>query len=232
MPLRDVGWLILDLDNTLLDFDRAAKRSLISTYRRFGISTDEVHINAYRQINHRCWRAFEAGEIDVATLKNLRFQMLVEDLAISINPDQINSFYLNTLSKQIDPMPGALEFLKWADNNFSLVLATNGFKQVQRPRIASSGISAHFKHIIISEEIGFNKPDKEFFDHTFHRMEGPAKNEVMIIGDNLGSDIKGGADYGILTCWLNNGDITKPQNAPTPDLSIHKLHDLLKYHSS
>lgn len=231
MPLRDVGWLILDLDNTLLDFDRAAKRSLISTYRRFGISTDEKHINAYRHINHRCWRAFEAGEIDVVTLKDLRFQMLVEDLGLSINPDQINSFYLDTLSKQIDPMPGAHDFLNWADKSFSLVLATNGFKQVQRPRIALSGISAYFKHIIISEEIGFNKPDKEFFDHTFSRMGEPAKKEVMIIGDNLGSDIKGGTDYGILTCWLNSEDIYLPENAPTPDLSIHKLDDLLKYHS-
>lgn len=231
MPLRDVDWLILDLDNTLLDFDRAARRSLISAFRRFGITPDEEHINAYRQINHRCWRAFEAGEIDVDTLKDLRFRLLVENLGVSISPDQINSFYLTTLSKQIDPMPGSHNFLKWANKNFSLVLATNGFKEVQRPRIAASGISGYFQHIIISEEIGYNKPDSGFFDHTFTQMGGPARKEVMIVGDNLGSDIKGGADYGILTCWFNRDQISIPQEAPTPDFSIHRLADLLKYHS-
>ncbi|MDH3650303.1 MAG: YjjG family noncanonical pyrimidine nucleotidase [Saprospiraceae bacterium] len=225
MPLANIRWLLLDLDNTLLDFTQSAKRALSATYRVFGVERNTKNVDTYREINNKCWLAFESGHIDVATLKNLRFHLLVDELNLDVDPNAINQYYLRTLSQQIDPMPGAHSFLKWSSKHFSLVLATNGFQEVQRPRIASSGMAAYFDHIVISEEIGFNKPAPGFFEYTFEKMGAPKKTHVMIIGDNLGSDIQGGSDYGIRTCWFNPEQYSPSPTSPVPDLSIAALDD-------
>jgi 2-haloacid dehalogenase len=84
-----------------------------------------------------------------------------------------------------------------------LVIITNGLKDVQKPRLARSTIGRYFADMIISDDVGAAKPSREIFDIAFRRMNDPDKGDVLIIGDSLSSDIKGGSDYGIDTCWFN-----------------------------
>lgn len=209
-----VDWLLIDLDNTLLDFTAGANRSLIAALKAFEIEPSEGNIDIYHTINHQCWEAFEKGELDVDTLRRRRFELFVETLAVSVDAGKLNSFYLSILSEQIDEIKGARQFLEWASLRYKLVLATNGFASVQRPRIARSQLQTYFEHIVISEEIGVQKPHAGFFDHAFEKMNHPAKERVMIIGDSQSSDINGGRNYGIRTCWLRQpgSKSVTPQN--------------------
>ena len=199
-----LDWLLIDLDNTLLDFNAGANRSLIEAMMAFEIEPSSQHIHTYHEINHQCWEAFEKGEFDISTLRRKRFELFVEVLDVDVNADRINAFYLDRLSQQTDEIAGARTFLDWAHSRYRLVLATNGFASVQWPRIRKAQLLPYFEHILISEEIGVQKPAGGFFDHAFHRMEFPEKDRVMIIGDSLSSDIEGGRSYGIRTCWLRH----------------------------
>ena len=105
------------------------------------------------------------------------------------------------------------------------MLATNGFAEVQRPRLRKSGLDLYFDHIAISEEIGWQKPHAPFFDHVFERMQHPHRSEVLMVGDSLSSDIAGGYSYGIHTCWYNP-DGSAHGHQIRPDLSIKHLHEL------
>jgi 2-haloacid dehalogenase len=151
--------------------------------------------------------------------------MFVEQNKLDIEPQVINRFYLTLLSQQTEEIVGARMLLDHAVGRFELVLVTNGFPEVQHPRILKSAFGDYFKHIIISEEIGHSKPAREFFDYAFEKMGSPKKEQVMIIGDSLSSDIKGGAQYGIRTCWFNLQGITN-QSGIQPDYTVTSLVEI------
>ncbi len=203
MHSLELSWLLVDLDNTILDFDKGAHAALLSTFKKFEFSDLNKLIKSYHNINRTCWQQFESEEIDVDTLKKQRFRLFVREHNLKIDPDRLNNYYLNKLSEQITEISGARDFLNKCSRRFNLLLATNGFARVQRPKIARSGIAKYFEHIVISEEIGASKPSPEFFKTAFILMGKPDPSSVMIIGDSLSSDIKGGLDFGIHTCWFN-----------------------------
>ena len=132
--------MIIDLDNTLLDFDTAAAKSLSITFKRFNVPVTIDNINVYKVINHECWTLFEEDVIDIEMLKRMRFEKLVEALGINADPAKMNHLYLNTLGLQVDEVEGSRDFLDWSSKRFNLVLATNGFAEVQRPRIRHAGL--------------------------------------------------------------------------------------------
>lgn len=218
-------WLLFDLDNTLLDFDEGAAWSLRETLAEFALEDQDRLIDSYHEVNVRCWKRFEDGEIDIPTLKRLRFENFVKENGLNLDPAMINRKYLDRLARQIKEITGARSLLEQSLSRFNLVLVTNGFAEVQHPRIEKAGLKNYFKHVVISEEIGSNKPAGSFFDYTFELMNQPGKEEVMIIGDSLSSDIKGGLDYGIKTCWFNP---KKRMNDTTviPDHVVHSLEHI------
>ena len=225
MPLKNTSWLLIDLDNTLLDFDKSARHCLAQAFKDYKIENIDTATRLYKTINIKCWRAFEQGYIDVQTLKAWRFQLFVHAIRLPIKADELNKHYLHLLSNQIDEIPGAFPFLERAKSNYEMVLVTNGFEEVQKPRIETSGLYRHFRHIVISETIGHAKPDTAFFDHVFELMGHPPREEVLIIGDNLYSDIQGGKNYGIKTCWYNYHMTPNPTDI-TPDFEIKAFTNL------
>ena len=129
------------------------------------------------------------------------------------------------LSAKIFWMDNAKSLIEDWSGQFNMTLVTNGLKEIQRARLAKSDLGKYFHHVVISDEIGVAKPHAGFFDHVFEKIKFPKKDKVMIIGDSLNSDIRGGNDYGIDTCWLNmNGKISPEDNVPT--FTIGKLEEL------
>ena len=200
MPYR---WLIFDADNTLFDFDRAQTEALEKTFANLGYAFGAEHHTLYNRINAELWKRLERGEIPQAAIKKARFKRLGAETGWAFDVAGVSSSYLRHLSEGSYLLDGTLDLVKRLSETHRLIIMTNGLKEVQRPRFAASPVAGYMQDILISDELGVAKPDHGIFDIAFERMGLPAHAEVLMIGDSLSSDIAGGANYGIDTCWFN-----------------------------
>lgn len=220
-------WLLFDLDNTLFDFDAAELKALASTFPQFGQAYTPEIGEAYHRINRELWQAFERGEITAVQLRTTRFQILFQTIGFQADPAAFSDAYLANLATFPDLIDGADELIPRLSRTHYLALITNGLSDVQRPRLAASPIGDYFTAVTISDEIGIAKPDAGIFDAAFIAMGRPAKNDVLIIGDSLTSDIRGGVNYGMDTCWYNPAGQPNP-NGLAPTYEIRQLHEMLE----
>ena len=221
------SWLLFDLDNTLFDFDQSERYALRHTFAVHQLPYQPDYLATYHRINKACWEAFENGEIDQQTLREVRFKRFLAAIDCPADPNQLGATYLKTLASTEFVLPGARELLDNLQQQFQLVAVTNGLKEVQRPRIRQSKMAHYFREIIVSDEIGVSKPHAEFFDYTFSTIGHPAKTEVLIIGDNINSDIRGGLNYGISSCWYNPRQIANPTTLQ-PTYEVQHLKEIAK----
>lgn len=207
-------WLLFDADGTLFDYDRAETAALARAFARVGARFEPSYVPEYRRINGSLWLALEKKQTTPAVLKKRRFELLFETLGLGPAPADIADLYLECLADCSELVSGAAELFGSLDGRCQAAIVTNGLRAVQRPRIERSVIGRHIRHIIISEEIGTAKPSRDFFDATFDRLGHPAKDQVLMVGDNWAADIEGAAQYGLDTCWFNPRRLPRP--APTP----------------
>jgi len=145
----------------------------------------------------------EKGEITAAALRTTRFSRLFDAVGIQGEPEPFSDAYLRHLANCGDLIEGAESLIQQLSKSYRIALITNGLSDVQRPRLAASPLEPYFETITISDEIGVAKPDPGIFDVAFGQMGNPEKTAVLIIGDSLSSDMQGGLNYGIDTCWYN-----------------------------
>ncbi len=204
-------WLWFDADGTLFDYNRAEAAALRNTFQSLTLPFEDSYLDVYRKINHGLWQALERQEITQAVLRFRRFELLMEALQMSGSPEQMSSAYVEQLSICSELMDGAYEVLQALQGKSQIAIVTNGLQTVQRGRLEQSTIKDFISELIISEEVGAAKPHAAFFDAAFERCGHPQKSDVLIIGDSLTSDIQGGVDYGIDTCWYNPECETQPE---------------------
>jgi 2-haloacid dehalogenase len=208
-------WVMFDADGTLFDYDKVEVAALESTYEEMGLAYDVAQARVYRQINADMWLDFEQGRISQQRLRTKRFESLFDAAQIECDTEEFSQRYLANLALGTDLVDGAESVVRSLHGRVGLLLITNGLTEVQRPRFARSAVGQYFPKVVISEEVGVAKPDPKIFDIAFEQMGNPAKEDVLIVGDSLTSDIKGGSLYGIDTCWFNPG-----QQPRDPDLEI------------
>lgn len=196
-------WILFDADGTLFDFDTAAVNALRNCFAQFGHRFEDHYLEIYERINLQFWRDLEAGLVSPTELRSKRFEQLFEAIGITCDAHGFGDQYLKNLSDNSDLYDGAEEVVKQLAGNAKLMMITNGLQEVQRPRFARAAIKAYFEDFVISEEVGSAKPHAAIFDAAFALMGQPDKSEVLIVGDSLSSDIQGGHNYGIDTCWYN-----------------------------
>jgi YjjG family noncanonical pyrimidine nucleotidase len=196
-------WLLFDADGTLFDYDKAEIRALQHTFESFNFEFRPEFAKIYRLINAQIWQEFERGEVTQTDLRTKRFEHLAEAIKVEFDSLKFSQRYLGYLGEGHYLIAGAQEILEILSGKIGLMLITNGLKDVQRSRLARSTIQQYFSDVIISEEVGAAKPDKQIFEVAFQKMGHPPKKEVLLIGDSLTSDIRGGNQYGIDTCWFN-----------------------------
>ncbi|MDD6090701.1 MAG: YjjG family noncanonical pyrimidine nucleotidase [Candidatus Limivicinus sp.] len=218
--------VLIDLDNTILNFDIAERTALSAAFSHYGLEpTDEI-LSLYSSINRRYWEMLELGEISREALLVGRFVELFERIGCSAPAIDVESFYENRLASGHWFMPGAEELLEAMNGKYRLFMCSNGNARVQDGRIASSGIGHYFEDIFISERIGFDKPDPRYFKACFDRIPGFDRSRCIMVGDSLSSDIRGGINAGVLTCWYNPAAL--PRNTEIiPDYEISSLDQLL-----
>ena len=197
------NWILFDADGTLFDYDTAESAALRKSFEQSGHAYDMSYNNIYRQINAELWRAFEQGLVTQDDLRIRRFEELLTAIGSDADARRFSNFYLNNLSQQSILIDGAETLLKKLSRRCRFVIITNGLKQVQRPRFKYSSIAPLLTDIVISEEVGCAKPDPAIFDIAFEKMNHPSKRDVLMVGDSLSSDIQGGSNYGLDTCWYN-----------------------------
>ncbi len=221
-----IKYVLLDIDDTLLDFGKAEAAAIKKTFERIGIpATDEV-IARYSEINNAQWSALERGELTRQQVLVRRFDILFEELGITGVPSEMaQASYEYLLGIGHYFIDGAVELLEALKDKYELYIVSNGTACVQDSRLASAGIAPYFKDIFISERIGADKPSREFFDRAFSRIEGFEREKAIIVGDRLSSDILGGINAGITTCWFNPKRLPPDPDIPA-DYEIHALNEL------
>lgn len=195
--------ILFDADGTLFDFERAETFALQSALNELSLPYSKIILSEYKQINASLWLLLEQGKTTQSRLRNKRFELLHKRFNMPGDPKQTCEVFIKYLSQAVFFLPGAQQLLKDIHNDYDLYLVTNGITQVQKSRFALSGMSKYFKDMFISEELGVSKPDKKFFDIVFTSAAITDLASVLIVGDSLTSDIKGGNNACIDACWYN-----------------------------
>ena len=217
--------VLFDLDDTLFDFHKAEKIALTKTLMHFGIDPTEETLALYSTINAAHWKRLELGEISREEVKVGRYRELFKTIGVECDPVKATAYYESMLAIGHYFMPGAPELLEELYRKYRLYIVSNGTAKVQEGRIGSSGIAKYMDGIFISQILGANKPDKQFFDICFSEIPDFSLSETVIIGDSLSSDIKGGINAGITTVWFNPKGIEN-DNDIKPDYTIKELSEV------
>jgi len=220
-------WIIFDADGTLFNYDAAEFNALKNAFSYLDLPFSDNYLNIYRKFNKVLWKDFECGKFYIPLLNTKRFDLLLNEKKKKIEPRLFSTAYLDQLSLRHDLIEGVEELLQKLSGKIGMVLMTNGIKEVQRSRLNLSTIERYFSDIIISDEVGIAKPDIKIFEIAYNRMSRPKKDAILMVGDNLGSDIKGGVDFGIETCWYNP-DQAKIESSIKATYEIKDLSEILE----
>lgn len=217
--------ILFDLDDTILDFKKAEAVALSKTLTEQGITpTDEV-ILLYSKINASMWKRLEKGELTRAQVLVMRFEEFFRELDVKADANKTKTLYEQYLSIGHFFVDGAYEVLEKIHSQYDLYLVSNGTYKVQEGRLNSSNIKKFFKGVFISEKLGCVKPQREFFSKVFNEIPNVDLEKTIIIGDSLSSDIKGGNNVGIKTCWFNPKKAENNTDCVV-DYEIHKLDEI------
>ncbi len=208
--------VLLDLDNTLIDFNECARHSIMNIFDESGFEYSEKVFETFICENVKIWKRLEKGEITKADLRANRWNIILGKLGIDYDGTIIEEKFENGVAKGAYAVEGAYELLDYLYPKYELYIVSNGFRFVQESRLKIGDFRKYFKDIFLSEDIGIQKPAKEFFDYCFEKLEKPDKEDVILIGDSLSADIIGGLNYGIDCIWFNkNGDELPEKIKPT-----------------
>ena len=216
-----INFIFLDLDDTILDFHRSEAVALAKTLQSLNVTPTEAVIKRYSEINRAHWKALERRELTREQVLTGRFSQLFLELGMNVSPNVAQSLYEKNLSESHFFIDGAPRLLMTLSRKYPLYIASNGTTMVQKSRIASAGIGRYFKDVFLSQELGADKPQIEFFERATGQIEGYKPEEAIILGDSITSDMQGGINAGMHTCWFNPH--RRDREGVTPEFEITDL---------
>ena len=222
--------ILFDADNTLLNFDAAENKALAETLVNFGIEPDAETVQTYRTINEELWRQLEKGQIRREKLFGERFSRFLKAINAAGDGVEMNRFYLEQLSTHPDLMSAeVLDVLRELSEVATLAIVSNGAQKVQNRRLAESGVIDFMEDVFISEKMGCEKPNARIFDAALRALGVENREHVLMVGDSLASDIQGGSNAGLDTCWYNPNHAENPGKViPTYEItSLEELYPLV-----
>ena len=218
--------ILFDADNTLLNFDAAENKALAETLVNYGIEPDAETVQTYRTINEELWRLLEKGQIRREKLFGERFSRFLKAIDAAGDGVEMNRYYLEQLSTHPDLMsPEVLDVLRELSEVATLAIVSNGAQKVQTRRLAESGVMNFMEDVFISEKMGCEKPSARIFDAALRALGVENREHVLMVGDSLSSDIQGGSNAGLDTCWYNPNHAENPGKV-IPTYEIARLEEL------
>src|SRR5690625_5071277 len=219
--------IFFDVDDTLFDFTRSQQVAFKKVFAKYKLLNSlNLYEKSYQKISKVLWRDLEDGKINRVELSSERFRRLFLEHDIEMDAIVFNQDYLGFLAEQTHLIKNAEKVIRELSHK-RLAIITNGYTDVQTSRINNSPLKGAFEHLIISESTGFQKPQTEIFDYAFNRLQITDKFNVLMVGDSLTSDIRGGINYGIDTCWFNP-KYRENNTSLKPTYEINKLESLLE----
>ena len=216
--------IFIDIDNTLLDFNKCSEFSINSAAKDFNIDMPENYYPKFKKINDGLWHRIEQGELTIDGLKKIRFNLVFENLGIKADGPVFEDRYRVYLTQSAIPVDGAKELLEYLGAKYDIYAASNAPKNQQVDRLTTADMAKNIKGFFISEEIGFAKPSKEFFDYCFEKVGNPKPEEAYMIGDSINADITGAKAYGMKTILFNYDG--KKTGASLADYTVEKLLEI------
>ena len=230
--------VLIDLDDTLFDYPKAENSAFRSTFEEMGFFKENRFLKnqnsekfyteikkEYEKINSQLWKDLEKGVVDKEELKIIRFEKIIKKFELEYDSQKMSEIYLKKLGEGIFPFEVTEKLCKYLHSKYKVGIVTNGIKEVQYPRIQNSVIAKYIDKIIISDEIGVNKPDERIFEFAINYFGILDKSEVVMIGDSLEADIKGGINAGVDTCWVNLKNM-KNKSKIIPKYEIRNLEEI------
>ncbi len=220
--------IFLDLDDTLLDFKAAESFAIQKVLARNGLPSDNEAVKTYSAINKSFWESFERGEIPKSEIFAGRFKKLLEVFSAEGDPIALSKEYGLGLSEGYFTVEGAFDILDYLKaKSYRIYATTNGLSTTQYKRIEGSGLSPYFDRVFISEDAGCQKPEKAYFDYVIENIPEKKKENMLIVGDSQSSDILGGINSGIDTCWFNPNGLTPKYTSKFMISSLNELKIIL-----
>lgn len=219
--------ILFDIDDTIIDYNKDLAKAFREAMDAIGYDYTEEMLEDYKEIDLKLWRLFEDKEITIQEVYIKRFEIFFEKYNIKANPENFNKLLGIGFQKTGTPVEGAKEVLEKLSDEYELVITSNGPKNQQYFRLDNADFSKYFSKVFLSEEVGYNKPDVKFFDAVFNSIENKDKSKILIIGDSLSSDIRGGINAGIDTCWFNMRNKGNTSNIQ-PTYEINNLQEVVE----
>jgi putative hydrolase of the HAD superfamily len=225
--------LFFDLDHTIWDFDKNAEETLHELYgiyklKELGLHSPDLFIETYTRNNHQLWAEYHVGKITKTTLREARFKKTFLDLGVlpEVLPLGFEDDYVKLCPTKTNLFPGAHETLQYLQSRYVMHLISNGFRESQDVKISGTNIGGYFRHVILSEEVGVNKPDAGIFEHALN-LAGAIKSESLMIGDSLEADVYGALNFGMDAIYFNPAGLDKPDDVPVQIGSLKELMEIL-----
>ena len=194
--------ILLDADDTLMDFQLAEKHALSQVLARLNMDTEEA-TSAYHKANSACWRALERGELTQQRLRYKRFEDFFEIVGCKADPVEVGNWYIEALSHQGPLLPGALDVVKEIAKHRPIAIVTNGIAPIQHGRMDASGLNPYVKALVISDEMGVAKPNPKLIHEALKQLGGIKPTRALMVGDSLATDVTCARNAGVDACWLN-----------------------------
>jgi len=224
--------IFFDLDHTIWDFDKNAQETLNELYishelDELGCGTVEEFITRYTENNHELWRQYHLGNITKETLRSERFNKTFLQLGIDPEkvPNQFEDDYVRITPTKTNLFSGTEKVLNYLQQKYTLHIISNGFKESTLMKMSVCNLNPYFENVIISEDVGANKPDQRIFEFALEKANA-SKEESIMIGDSLEADVRGALDFGIKAIYFNPLKAEKPEDI---EWEIHQLEELLQH---
>lgn len=218
-----IKYILFDLDDTIFDFKRSEAFAISQTMKKLGVTPSAFLISRYSEINDSMWKKLERGEMTRDEVLTLRFEKFFGEQGVTADFSAVRAFYEKTLGSSYFFLDGAEQMLDTLSKKYDLYIVSNGTASVQKGRLERSGVQKYFKGVFISQALGFNKPDVRFFEKACERIQDFKKEETVIIGDSLTSDIAGGKGFGIKTVWYS----PHGKQSELPDITVRSFAEIL-----
>lgn len=204
--------VFIDIDDTLLDFTKCANDAIKSACNKFGVPYTTTLVDTFHPINLDLWHRLEKKEVTKEKLFDTRFQIVFDKLGIKADGIAFETAFRENFHESAILVDGARDLLEYLRSKYKVYVASNASMHQQTNRMKKAELDGYINGYFVSEEIGFPKPQKEFFDACFKALPDVKPQDVVMIGDSLSADIKGACEYGLKTIWYNH------RNEPTSDV--------------
>lgn len=221
----DITTVLMDVDDTLLDFKECARQNVRNCFKKNGLEYSDDIFEFFLNRNIILWKRIEDGLLTVDELHRTRWAGIFHDLGIEADGPAFELDFIAGLRDTSVPVAGSREAMKYLHSKYKVYVVSNASNLQQSTRLGKAGLMQYVDGIFGSLDIGFNKPSREYFDYCFGQLGGTRPDQTVIVGDSLNADISGGQAYGLHTIWFNIRGVEASAQI-TPDHTIHSLSEI------